>query len=100
MSDQQVNPPITFTEVILKPTIPVTNVKLRDVDSYDPMWPVDPKLWKPYFSWKRSRKTTNEERTVVFTKRKKEFFKKLEENIWILEDVSTLSKFHFIYKTT
>ena len=33
--DQQVNPLITSTEVILKPTIHVPYVKLRDVDSYD-----------------------------------------------------------------
>ena len=42
--------------------------------------------------------TTHEERKVVSTTRNKEFFKKLEENTWILGDVSTFSKFHFIYK--
>ena len=98
VSVQQVNPPTTSH--ILKPTIPVPDVKLLDVDSYDPVRPVDPKLWKTYLSWKISRKITNEERTIVFKKRKKEFFKKLEENTWIVGDVSIISKFHFIYKTT
>ena len=100
LSVQQVNPTTTFIEVILKPIIPVPDVKLRDADSYDPVWPVDPKLWNAYLSWKRSRKTINEERTVVFSFRKKKFFKKLEENTWILGDLDILSKFHFIYKTT
>ena len=85
--DLQVNPPITSTDV-----------KLQDVDKYNPVWPVDPKLWKEYLTWKRSKKTTHEERIVVYTTRKKEFFKKLEENTWILGDVRTLSKFHFTYK--
>ena len=51
--DQQVNPPTTCTEIISEPTIPVLDVEIRDVDRYDPMWQVDPKLWKAYLSWKR-----------------------------------------------
>ncbi|KAL0544654.1 hypothetical protein IC582_019772 [Cucumis melo] len=89
VSDQQVNPPTTSTEVILKPTILVPDVKLQDVDSYDP-------VWKAYLSWKRSRKTTNEERTVVFTTIKKEFFKELEENTWILGDTTDLLLYHVL----
>ncbi|KAL4029996.1 hypothetical protein IC575_008227 [Cucumis melo] len=50
------------------------------------MWQVDEKLWKAYLEWKRSRKTTHEERKVVSTTRKKYFFKQLEENTWILGD--------------
>ena len=51
--DQQVNLPTTSTEIISEPTIPVLDVEIRDVDRYDPMWQVDPKLWKAYLSWKR-----------------------------------------------
>ena len=98
--DQQVNPPTTSTEIISEPTIPVPDVEIIDVDTYNPMWQVDEKLWNEYLEWKRSRKTTHEERKVVSTTRKKDFFKKLEENTWILGDVSTLSKFYFTYKNT
>ncbi|KAL0541140.1 hypothetical protein IC582_021179 [Cucumis melo] len=73
--DEQVNPPTTSTKIISESTIPVLDVKIRDVDRYNPMWQVDPKLWKTYLEWKRSRKTTHEETT-----RKKYFFKQLEKN--------------------
>ncbi|KAL0536930.1 hypothetical protein IC582_025893 [Cucumis melo] len=96
--DQQVNPPTTSTEIISEPTIPVPDVETRDVDRCYPMWQVDEKLWKEYLKWKRSRKTTHEERKVASTTRKKYFFKQLEENTWIIGDISTLSKFHFICK--
>ncbi|TYK06489.1 hypothetical protein E5676_scaffold70G00150 [Cucumis melo var. makuwa] len=46
--DQQVNPPTTSTEIISEPTIPVPDVEINDVDRYDPMLQVDPKLWKAY----------------------------------------------------
>ena len=48
--DQQVNPPTTSTKIISESTIPVPDVKIRDVDRYDPMWQVDLKLWKAYLS--------------------------------------------------
>ncbi|KAL0541622.1 hypothetical protein IC582_021675 [Cucumis melo] len=96
--DEQVNPPTTSTKIILESTIPVPDVEIRDVDRYNPMLQVNPKLWKTYLEWKRSRKTTHEERIVVSTTRKKGIFKQLEENTWVLGDVSTLPKFHFICK--
>ena len=96
--DEQVNPPTTSTKIISESTIPVPDVEIKDVDRYNPMWQVDEKLWNEYLTWKRSRKTIHEERKVVSTTRKKDFFKQLEENTSILEDVSTLSKFHFICK--
>ncbi|KAA0059222.1 Ulp1-like peptidase [Cucumis melo var. makuwa] len=92
--DEQVNPPTTFTKIISEFTIPVPNVKIRDVDRYSPMWQVDPKLWKAYLEWKRSRKTTHEERKVVSTTRKKDFFKQLEENTWVLGDTMDLLLSH------
>ncbi|TYK26696.1 Ulp1-like peptidase [Cucumis melo var. makuwa] len=56
------------------------------------MWQVDEKLWNKYLEWKGSRKTTHEERPVVSTTRKKDFFKKLEENTWILGDITDNKK--------
>ncbi|KAL4035321.1 hypothetical protein IC575_004005 [Cucumis melo] len=82
--DEQVRPPITSTKIILESTIPVPDVEIRDVDRYNPMWQVDPKLWKTYLEWKKSRKTTQEEMIVVSTTRKNFFFKQLEENTWVL----------------
>ncbi|KAL0558985.1 hypothetical protein IC582_003574 [Cucumis melo] len=84
--DEQVNPPTTSTKIISESIIPVPDVEIRDVDRYNPMWQVNPKLWKAYLEWKRSRKTTHEERIVVSTTRKKVFFKQLEENTWVLEN--------------
>ena len=52
MSVPQVNPLRPPTGVISKPIVPVLNVELRDVDRYDSMWSVDPKL----SAWKRSSK--------------------------------------------
>ncbi|TYK18649.1 MuDRA-like transposase [Cucumis melo var. makuwa] len=46
--DEQVKPPTTSTKIILESTIPIPDVKIRDVDIYNPMWQVDPKLWKAY----------------------------------------------------
>ncbi|KAL4037009.1 hypothetical protein IC575_000592 [Cucumis melo] len=92
--DEQVNPPTTFTKIISECPIPVPNVKIRDVDRYSPMWQVDCKLWKAYLEWKRSRKTTHEERKVVSTTRKKDFFKQLEENTWVLGDTMDLLLSH------
>ncbi|XP_050940560.1 uncharacterized protein LOC127149390 [Cucumis melo] len=54
------------------------------------MWKVDPKLWKEYLQWKKSRKTTHEERKVVSTTRKKDFFRQLEENTWVHGDTLDL----------
>ena len=96
--DEQGNPPTTSAQIISVSTTPVPDVEIREVDPYNPMWKVDPKLWKAYLQRKRSRKTTHEERKVVSTTRKKDFFKQLEENTWVLGDVSTLPKFHFICK--
>ena len=96
--DEQVNSPTTSTKIISEQTISVLDVEIIDVDTYNLMWQVDEKLWNEYLTWKKSRKTTHEERKVVSTTRKKGFFKKFEENTWILGDVSTLSKFHFICK--
>ncbi|KAA0032335.1 Ulp1-like peptidase [Cucumis melo var. makuwa] len=62
------------------------DVEIREVDTYKPMWKVDPKLWKEYLQWKRSRKTTHEQRKVVSTTRKKDFFRQLEENTWVHGD--------------
>ena len=76
---QQVNPLIPPTGVISKPTLPVLDVKLRGIDKYDPLWPVDQALWKVCLTWKRSRKITNEERTVVFSFSKNEFLKCLNK---------------------
>ncbi|KAA0038209.1 Ulp1-like peptidase [Cucumis melo var. makuwa] len=88
--DEQVNPPTTSTKIISESIIPVPDVEIRDVDRYNPMWQVNPKLWKAYLEWKRSRKTTHEERIVVSTTRKKVFFKQLEENTWVLENKKML----------
>ncbi|KAL4035293.1 hypothetical protein IC575_003974 [Cucumis melo] len=90
--DEQGNPPTTFAQIISESTTPVPDVEIREVDTYNPMWKVDPKLWKEYLQWKRSRKTTHEQRKVVSTTRKKDFFRQLEENIWVHGDVSTLPK--------
>ncbi|KAL4017082.1 hypothetical protein IC575_024756 [Cucumis melo] len=73
--DEQGNPPTTSTKIISESTIPVPDVEIREVDRYNPMWQVDPKLWKEYLQWKRSRKITHEERKVVSTTRKKDFFR-------------------------
>ncbi|KAL0552235.1 hypothetical protein IC582_011341 [Cucumis melo] len=70
--DEQGNPPTTSTTIISESTIPVPDVEIREVDRYNPMWQVDPKLWKEYLQWKRSRKTTHEQRKVVSTTRKKQ----------------------------
>ena len=90
--DEQGNLPTTSTKIISESTIPVTDIEIREVDRYNPMWQVDPKLWKEYLQWKRSRKTTHEQRKVVSTTRKKDFFRQLEENTWVHGDVSTLPK--------
>ncbi|KAL4013295.1 hypothetical protein IC575_025460 [Cucumis melo] len=84
--DEQGNSPTTSTKIISESTIPVLDVEIREVDRYNPMWQVDLKLWKEYLQWKRSRKTTHEERKVVSTTRKKDFFRQLEENTWVLGD--------------
>ncbi|KAL0546531.1 hypothetical protein IC582_016442 [Cucumis melo] len=90
--DEQGNPPTTSTQIISESTKPVPDVEIREVDTYNPMWQVDPKLWEEYLQWKRSRKTTHEQRKVVSTTRKKNFFRQLEENTWVHGDVSTLPK--------
>jgi len=90
--DEQGNPPTTSAQIISVSTTPVPDVEIREVDPYNPMWKVDPKLWKEYLQWKKSRKTTHEERKVVSTTRKKDFFRQLEENTWVHGDVSTLPK--------
>ncbi|TYK05156.1 Ulp1-like peptidase [Cucumis melo var. makuwa] len=84
--DEQGNLPTTSTKIISESTIPVLDVEIREVDRYNPMWQMDPKLWKEYLQWKRSRKTTHEERKVVSTTRKKDFFRQLEENTWVHGD--------------
>ncbi|KAL4038673.1 hypothetical protein IC575_002296 [Cucumis melo] len=84
--DEQGNPPTTSTKIISESTIPVPDVEIKEVDRYNSMWQVDPKLWKEYLQWKRSRKTTHEERKVVSTTRKKDFFRQLEENTWVHGD--------------
>ncbi|KAL0555849.1 hypothetical protein IC582_004350 [Cucumis melo] len=88
--DEQGNPPTTSTKIMSESTIPIPDVKIREVDRYNLMWQVDPKLWKEYLQWKRSRKTTHEERKVVSTTRKKDFFKQLEENTWVHGDKKML----------
>ncbi|KAL4021585.1 hypothetical protein IC575_020391 [Cucumis melo] len=90
--NEQGNLPTTSTKIISESTIPVPDVEIREVDRYNPMWQVDPKLWKEYLQWKRSRKTNHEQRKVVSTTRKKDFFRQLEENTWVHGDVSTLPK--------
>ncbi|KAL0545993.1 hypothetical protein IC582_015897 [Cucumis melo] len=90
--DEQGNPPTTSAQIISESTTPVPDVEIREIDTYNPMWKVDPKLWKEYLQWKRSRKTTHEQRKVVSTTRKKNFFRQLEENTWVHGDVSTLPK--------
>ncbi|KAL0540868.1 hypothetical protein IC582_020888 [Cucumis melo] len=92
VQDEQGNPPTTSTKIMSESTIPVPDVEIREVDTYNPMWQVDSKLWKEYLQWKRSRKTTYEQRKVVSTTRKKDFFRQLEENTWVHGDVSTLPK--------
>uniref|UniRef100_A0A9I9E327 Ubiquitin-like protease family profile domain-containing protein n=1 Tax=Cucumis melo TaxID=3656 RepID=A0A9I9E327_CUCME len=92
--DEQGNPPTTSTKIISESTIPVPDVEIREVDRYNPMWQVDPKLWKEYLQWKRSRKTTHEQRKVVSTTRKKDFFRQLEENTWVHEDTLDLLLSH------
>ncbi|KAA0033563.1 Ulp1-like peptidase [Cucumis melo var. makuwa] len=81
--DEQGNPPTISAHIISESTTPVPDVEIREVDRYNPMWQVDPKLWKEYLQWKRSRKTTHEQRKVVSTTRKKDFFRQLEENTWV-----------------
>ena len=95
--DEQGNPPTTSAQIISESTTPVPDVEIREVDTYNPMWKVDPKLWKEYLQWKRSRKTTHEQRKVVSTTRKKDFFRQLEENTWVHGDVSTLPKRSLIF---
>ena len=95
--DEQGNPPTTSAQIISESTTPVPDVEIREVDPYNPMWKVDPKLWKEYLQWKKSRKTTHEERKVVSTTRKKDFFRQLEENTWVHGDVSTLPKRSLIF---
>ncbi|KAL0543596.1 hypothetical protein IC582_018696 [Cucumis melo] len=90
--DEQGNPPTTSAQIISESTTPVPDVEIREVDTYNPMWKEDPKLWKEYLQWKRSRKTTHEQRKVVSTTRKKDFFRQLEENTWVHGDLSTLPK--------
>ncbi|KAL0543899.1 hypothetical protein IC582_019004 [Cucumis melo] len=85
--DEQGNPPTTSAQIISVSTTPVPDVEIREVDPYNPMWKVDPKLWKEYLQWKRSRKTTHEQRKVVSTTRKKDFFRQLEENTWVHGDL-------------
>ncbi|KAA0033924.1 Ulp1-like peptidase [Cucumis melo var. makuwa] len=85
--DEQGNPPTTSAQIISESTTPVPDVEIREVDTYNPMWKVDPKLWKEYLQWKRSRKTTHEQRKVVSTTRKKDFFRQLEENTWVHGDL-------------
>ncbi|KAA0037751.1 Ulp1-like peptidase [Cucumis melo var. makuwa] len=84
--NEQGNLPTTSTKIISESTIPVPDVEIREVDRYNPMWQVDPKLWKEYLQWKRSRKTNHEQRKVVSTTRKKDFFRQLEENTWVHGD--------------
>ncbi|KAL4010332.1 hypothetical protein IC575_030183 [Cucumis melo] len=85
--DEQGNPPTTSAQIISESTTPVPDVEIREVDTYNSMWKVDPKLWKEYLQWKRSRKTTHEQRKVVSTTRKKDFFRQLEENTWVHGDL-------------
>ncbi|KAL0556967.1 hypothetical protein IC582_005485 [Cucumis melo] len=85
--DEQGNPSTTSAQIISESTTPVPDVEIREVDRYNPMWQVDPKLWKEYLQWKTSRKTTHEQRKVVSTTRKKDFFRQLEENTWIHGDL-------------
>ncbi|KAL0534257.1 hypothetical protein IC582_028546 [Cucumis melo] len=90
--DEQGNPPTTSAQIISESKTPVPDAEIREVDRYNPMWQVDPKLWKEYLQWKRSRKTAHEQRKVVSTTRKKDFFRQLEENTWVHGDISTLPK--------
>ncbi|KAL4011726.1 hypothetical protein IC575_028788 [Cucumis melo] len=92
--DEQGNPPTTSTQIISESTKPVLDVEIREVDTYNSMWQVDPKLWKEYLQWKRSRKTTHEQRKVVSTTRKKDFFRQLEENTWVHGDTLDLLLSH------
>ncbi|KAL0546648.1 hypothetical protein IC582_016560 [Cucumis melo] len=85
--DEQGNPPTTSAQIISESTTHVPDVEIREVDTYNLMWKVDPKLWKEYLQWKRSRKTTHEQRKVVSTTRKKDFFRQLEENTWVHGDL-------------
>ena len=52
--DEQGNPPTTSAQIISVSTTPVPDVEIREVDPYNPMWKVDPKLWKEYLQWKKS----------------------------------------------
>ncbi|KAL0552229.1 hypothetical protein IC582_011335 [Cucumis melo] len=92
--DEQGNPPTTSTKIISESTITVPDVEIRELDRYNPMWQVDPKLWKKYLQWKRSRKTTHEQRKVVSTTRKKDLFRQLEENTWVHGDTLDLLLSH------
>ncbi|KAA0056329.1 Ulp1-like peptidase [Cucumis melo var. makuwa] len=92
--DEQGNPPTTSAQIISESTTPVPDVEIREVDTYNLMWKVDPKLWKEYLQWKRSRKTTHEQRKVVSTTRKKDFFRQLEENTWVHGDNKMLHLKH------
>ncbi|KAL4021789.1 hypothetical protein IC575_020606 [Cucumis melo] len=92
--DEQGNPPTTSTQIISESTKFVPDVEIREVDTYNPMWQVDPKLWKEYLQWKRSRKTTHEQRKVVSTTRKKDFFRQLQENTWVHGDTLDLLLSH------
>ncbi|KAA0045019.1 Ulp1-like peptidase [Cucumis melo var. makuwa] len=92
--DEQGNPPTTSAQIISESKTPVPDVEIREVDRYNPMWQVDPKLWKEYLQWKRSRKTTHEQRKVVSTTRKKDFFRQLEENTWVHGDNKMLHLKH------
>ncbi|KAL4023315.1 hypothetical protein IC575_017067 [Cucumis melo] len=63
--DEQGNPPDICSDHIESTTHP--GCGNREVDTYNLMWKVDPKLWKEYLQWKRSRKITHEQRKVVST---------------------------------
>lgn len=69
--------------------VPVPEFPTRTIRSYDPLFPVPDVLWASYRKWRSNPKMKDEERTVVYTFRTKDFFRTLEKNTWILGDVST-----------
>uniref|UniRef100_A0A9I9E4Y0 Ulp1-like peptidase n=1 Tax=Cucumis melo TaxID=3656 RepID=A0A9I9E4Y0_CUCME len=56
-----------------------------DKDKYKKAFPPRD-MWKEYLSWRGNSKTKHEERTVVYSFWKNDFFKTLEKNTWVVGD--------------
>ncbi|KAA0061244.1 hypothetical protein E5676_scaffold5463G00040 [Cucumis melo var. makuwa] len=64
-----------------------------DKDKYKKAFPPRD-MWKEYLSWRGNSKTKHEERTVVYSFWKNDFFKTLEKNTWVVGDNMDLLMMH------